>query len=150
MLQGRRLGDKYIWIIPFDTCNVDRPRTPDYVLEYSGWNIQKIDNSDDPRELAYYETHAMRFGALALKHRYVYTGNNGFWVAFVGPRMDRLSLMELHKYLHQIPQESRSQMIMDTIRSGSGLDIRCLDEELARCGIMLPGYDDEIPGWYAE
>ncbi len=119
------------------------------MLEYVDWELDKENIDNDPRELTFYQTHAMGFGALTLKYRYIY-GAFDFRTGFLGPRLDRLRFMELQKHLHEIPPGSLSQGIMYKIQSGSGYDMRYLDEELARCGIILPGYDDKIPPWYTE
>lgn len=39
MLKVRRLGDRFTWIIPLDTGDVEHAATPDSVLEYANWKL---------------------------------------------------------------------------------------------------------------
>ncbi|KAL8686449.1 MAG: hypothetical protein Q9218_007098 [Villophora microphyllina] len=146
MLRSRRLNDRYTWTIPLDTQDIP-PATiaaPDFVLEYTSWQLSRPKQEGN---LFYYKTYAEKFSAPTLKYRYVSPAYwpGGFWKDFLGPRMDRMSLMELHK----IPVEKRSQLVTETMKERPE-DVRTLGEELARCGIKLQSYDHEIPGWFAE
>ena len=142
MGESRRLGDRFTWIISLDTRGVNRCDTPDSVLDYAGFGLGKRKNA----ALEYYQTDARRFSALTLKYRYIFPENRSeFWFRFLGPRMDRITLMELYK----IPSASRSQLIQYAMQDRRER-LRLLDDELAQCGIQLPSYDHVIPGWYAE
>ncbi|KAL9605024.1 MAG: hypothetical protein Q9179_001655 [Wetmoreana sp. 5 TL-2023] len=149
MLNRRRLGDRLTWKIPLDVRGVDRPDKPDSVLEYSCWKLTRrlADRRDDTEtDFHYYSAEAQEFKAVTLGYRYTFHSySDSFWLDFVGPRMDRMTLLELYK----VPVSSRSQHISDTMERRSW-GLRNLGNELARCNIRLPSYDHEIPGWWAE
>ncbi|KAL9580239.1 MAG: hypothetical protein Q9212_004611 [Teloschistes hypoglaucus] len=158
IVKPRRLNDKFTWTIPFDVIDVAPAATPDFVLEFSTWKLAKcreVDRRNISSKLLFYITYTDKFWALILKHRYIFQdrciscssgGNEGyFWEDFLQPRLIRMSLMELHK----VPAAKRSQLIEDTMKSDPE-SLYSLWAELERCGISLPKYDHEIPGWYAE
>ena len=162
ILGYRRIGDGWTWIIPFDNTGVDHPETPDSVLEYSTYFLRKNPGGF----LGCYLPRVVDCGSLLLKYRYAclkqdqYTYMDeiasDFWSAYAGPRLDRLSLIELFK----IPRSSRSRPIQEAIdmsRFHRRLntwdrlsDLLDLASELADSGLKLPSYDHEIPSWYAQ
>jgi len=149
MLVPRRVGDRFTWIIPLDDKGVNRAETPDSVLEYASWSLSKTETGR--YDLHYYATCAFSFGALILKYQYIYHperegfASDGFWLFFLGPRLDRLSLMELYK----VPSSARSQHLQIAMQQNPK-NIRKFENELDLCGIELPSYDHMIPVWYAE
>ncbi|KAI4248161.1 MAG: hypothetical protein LQ352_006006 [Teloschistes flavicans] len=155
MLKLRRLDDQFTWKIPLDITDVVPAKTPDFVLEFTSWKLSKYTPGERSNELPFYRTYNDKFSALTLKYRYIFRdhpltssgggGDGRFWNDFLRPRIDRMTLLELHK----IPAAKRSQLIEDTMkRYPDSLDI--LSNELTRCDISLPNYDHEIPGWFAE
>lgn len=136
-------------MIPLDDEGVDRAEMPDSVLEYASWILSKMDHYPETEreyDLPFYDTSAVSFSALTLKHHYMYHPEpNGFWLSFVGPRLDRMSLLELYK----IPSSARSRSIEDAMQRNP-VHINNIDTELVRCSIKLPSYDHMIPVWYAE
>lgn len=151
MVEPRRLGDKWTWIIPFDQTGVGRPNTPDSVLEFSTFDLRKY-NCSQPNP-GYYSIQVQRFGSLVLKYHYVSSTayENEFWTSFAAPRLERLSMIELWK----IPPELRpakAQYLMDLAQTTaydrkSAYPIALYNLNLR--DIELPCYDHEIPGWYA-
>lgn len=90
----RRVGDRYTWIIPFDTKNVRQPKTPDMVIEYAQFTIQP--NPSYPPKASipdHYSIKANEFVACTLKYDYTY-GSIG-WAGFLGSKVNKLSYMEL-------------------------------------------------------
>ncbi len=149
MLVPRRVGDRFTWMISLDDKGIDRAEMPDSVLEYASWSLSKMkkDRGLEPHyDMPFYTTSASSFSALTLRYRYIFHSEpGGFWLFFLGPRLDRSSLMELCK----IPLSARSQQIQDVMQ-GNPANIRKIECELVRCGIKLPSYDHMIPVWYAE
>ncbi|KAL8763422.1 MAG: hypothetical protein Q9194_007353 [Teloschistes cf. exilis] len=152
IVKPRRLNDKFTWAIPLDVTDITPAETPDFVLEFSSWKLVKYDVGSD---LFFYRTCSDKIRALILKYRYTFldrflsssSGGNegGFWEDFLQPRMIRMTLMELYK----VPSAKRSQLIKEKMKSDPK-NLYTLSDELERCGISLPKYDHEIPGWYAE
>ena len=144
LLNPRRIGDRYTWTIPLDIEGVRRPDRPDSVLEYASFRLKKNDDNN-PR---HYEVMAKSYTALTLKYEYIYDMNYrgpDFWLDFLGPRMDTLSIMELYKK----PPETRSLSLQESMQDARP-GFHLISDELYQCGIELPGYDHEIPGWYAQ
>lgn len=153
MLVNRRIGDQHTWIIPLDTTDVARPDIPDTVLEYSTFRLskcQKVDPELGDPDLGYYEVDTKNFESMVLKHKYSVSitrrDQRQFWTTFAGPRLERLSFLELCK----IPPPQRPggiQHEMDRVRRGNVYF--CTLKHLLG-SIQLPSYDSEIPKWYAE
>ena len=153
ILQERRIGDRWTWIIPFNNTGVDRSEMPDSVLEYSTFCLMKTQCP----YLNYYHSDVLGFGSLVLKYKYTNTvgrePGSEFWTAFAGPRLERLSLIGLFK----IPRSSRPyfiQYVLDQFRPHHGpadsLALFGLRYQLTESGLELPTYDHVIPGWYAQ
>lgn len=158
IFKPRRLNDKFTWTIPLDDTDVAPAETPDFVLEFSSWKLAKC--SEDDRwnissKLLFYKTYCDKIRTPILEHCYIFqhrcfSSSRGgyeecFWEDFLQPRLIRMTLMELHK----VPAAKRSQLIEDMMKSDPE-NLYVLRAELERCGISLPKYDHEIPGWYAE
>ena len=157
MLEPRRLGDKWTWIIPFDQTGVSRPDTPDSVLEFSTFDLVKQEY-EQPIP-GYYTIEVMRFKSLVLKYMYAslkdYDETLGFWTTFAGPRLERLSMIELCKTpsaLRSTTVQEKMDLVwsrMDDPEPDGPVRLYTLGSELGN-DIQLPCYDHEIPGWYAE
>lgn len=149
MIVDRRLGDRHTWTIPLDTSGVARPAIPDMVLEYSTFRLEKCPKKNP--DLGHYKIKPRHFDSMVLKHSYL-TSNlrhteKEFWMSFAGPRLERLSYLELCK----IPPSRRPRRIqdaMDDVQAGPGACFCVLKHHLG--SLQLPTYDFEIPKWYAE
>lgn len=144
-LQGlRRISDRHSWIIPFDTAGVEDSRTPDSVLEYAGFTIEKsVAAEKDRREAAShlerYEINTERIKAEVL--RFEYLSGSPDWSRFLWDRLLRLTEFELFKMEpYSLPPHFR-----DLLRDPSSADWETIfKSERWRY------YDKEIPTWYAQ
>ena len=106
----RRVGDKWTWVIPLDMTNILPARTPDFVLEHSEFTVTTAEQGGGGRNTSFdrYDISCKaNFRSYVLRYRYihsnprnfqpnpVYYGN--FWFNFVGPRVERLTEIELVK-----------------------------------------------------
>ena len=153
ILQDRRVGDRWTWIISFNNTGVDYPEMPDSVLEYSTFCLKKVQCP----YLGYYTSNVLGFDSLVLKYEYTNAVNrelrSGFWSTSAGPRLERLSLLGLFK----TPRSSRPQFVQDVLDRtmshhgpANSLELFGLRSGLAERGLELPSYDHVIPGWYAQ
>ena len=82
---SRRVGDKYSWIIPFDTTYVADSETPDYVLEYAIFTLKKgfspTSESLDTAKVKFYVVGLAPYAAATLCYRYTF--GNWHWIAFL-------------------------------------------------------------------
>ena len=142
-------------IIPLDVTGVDRSATPDSVIEYTCFRLStcNTDDIDGPR-LGYYSPAALPFTSLVLRHKYCssrgHTSESDFWYTFAGPRLERLTLIEL--YTIQVSQRpARIQKQIDaTGTEDDYVRFYGLGSAMEDSDIELPSYDSEIPKWYAE
>lgn len=135
----RRVGDKYTWVIPFNTNGIPPSKTPDSVIEYSAFEIQRL----IPTELHkthQYAVECSEFSSHVLRFKYLHPSLRvrSFWMAFAGQRLERLTELELYK--------TDQHALAETVVPGQ------FYYELAPQAINKPAswkfYDDEIPGWY--
>ena len=101
----RRVGDKYTWVIPFDTRNVEWSKRPDWVLEHACFTMDTDQILDDlyapdegwplTRIIRHYSINARSFYGASLKYEYLLVP--GDMIGFLGHRVDRTTLMELRK-----------------------------------------------------
>lgn len=125
-------------MIRLDITNVDCSDTPDFVLEYAQFSMDR--NSDRHCEFgahpSHYEVAARSFQAFVLRYHYVY-GGDVFWYRFVGPRVENLSRLEFFK----LPPEQRPAWL-----TGNG---HCRDHigkfEVPKHWTYV---DDELPKWW--
>ncbi|KAL8823699.1 MAG: hypothetical protein Q9191_005627 [Dirinaria sp. TL-2023a] len=159
ILEHRRLGDRFTWTVPFNTEGVRHAAQPDSVLEYSNFRLLEATHSPvgtlrasadefliptrNHNLAGFYRVRGGVFKALTLKYRYISADAEGFWYRFAGPRLEKLSYIELYK----TASSARPQSLMDDVESDSPLYDLC--SKVDRCGIAIPSYDHEIPGWYA-
>lgn len=94
ILESRRVGDRWTWIVPLNDTGVDRSETPDSVLEYSTFRLSKREWGPPPN-MGCYGIEALQFRSLVLKYRYLNSKSVGgaeeFWPGFAGPRLERLN-----------------------------------------------------------
>ncbi|MCJ1469260.1 hypothetical protein MMC07_007893 [Pseudocyphellaria aurata] len=137
---NRRIGDKFSWMIPFDTLNVDWSKTPDSALEYSTFGVDTIPN--DPARS--YRIQVDTFDAGVLRHRYLFNSWN--WMMFLGERVDALTILELYKLPPALRPAAFRGALSDTDRRDRvGLYRAMIDFQ------KPPGWtywDDEVPTWY--
>ncbi len=77
----RRIGDRYTWMIPFDTKNVEPSKTPDYVLEYACFKMEvsichdhnKAYHREPEDGIRPYTIETHRLESRVLKHTYLCT-----------------------------------------------------------------------------
>ena len=87
---SRRVGDKYSWIIPFDTAYVEDSDTPDYVLEYTVFTSEKALSSSGYKgnpHLKYYVVGFEPYVAPTLHYRYTF--GNWCWKSFLESSLHR-------------------------------------------------------------
>ena len=141
----RRVGDHFTWIIPFDNRAIRAPRTPDWVLEYGTFGMTVADTiGEGETALRFYYPEATEFKACTLQYRYVaanHMSHDTFWMGFVGPRMDELTILGFRTMAEAKPAD---------LVEGS-YPIASMQIYLDR---FVPGdqwqyYDAEIPKWYA-
>lgn len=137
----RRVGDKFTWMIPFDTSNVTPSTTPDFVLEYADFEVDLRDF--EGVETPYYVMTANVFDSDVLEHRYVFGDifRRRNWMWFLGARVDQLTVLELYKMEPAArPVGFRQGFSRHTAMHG------CME------GTPKPDtwtyYDDEVPSWY--
>ena len=160
ILDRRRVGDRFTWMIPFDNEGVHHPAKPDSVLEYSTFRLLEDEDVTDIHRASadgsmiqvenynragFYRVKGGTFQALTLKYRYINTDTDqqSFWFHFAGPRLEKLSFMELYK----TPVSARPQQLMDNVERTRKLYELC--SEVEGYAIDIPSYDFEIPRWYA-
>ena len=153
MLEPRRLGDKWTWIIPLDQAGIDDHDMPDSVLEFSTFRLFK-EEYDEPSP-GYYDMEATSFRSLVLEHEYVSSMDlgHGFWTTFAGPRLERLSMIELCKTpsaSRPAPIQARMDLVWNRDDQGLNDPVRLYPLVQYIGEMELSCYDHEMPGWYAE
>ncbi|MCJ1392446.1 hypothetical protein MMC18_005313 [Xylographa bjoerkii] len=134
----RFIGDELTWIIPFDVDDMEQSKTPDQVLEYSQFGLDKVIHLVQHQEFYNYRISTIIFEACTMRYRYTHSGfNESFWNDFVSDRMDRLTRLQLylmepkHRPLHAFDDPDFG------VHEGS---------------FAKPPdwkyYDDKIPEWY--
>ena len=100
--ERRRIGDRYTWVIPFDTRKVEWSKTPDYVLEHACFKMDLSMNYDDwkfyDREqetVRNYIIEAKTLESKVLRHTYVYGEDD--MKDFIFPRLHSSTILELRK-----------------------------------------------------
>ena len=98
--ERRRIGDRYTWVIPFDTRKVEWSITPDYVLEHACFKMDLSMNYDDDKiydreeeDVRYYTIEAKTLESKVLKHNYVYGEDD--MKNFIFPRLHSSTVLEL-------------------------------------------------------
>ena len=144
--ERRRLGDRYTWIIPFDTKNLESSRTPDYVLKHACFKMDMSMNYDDdtPYEkgreyVRHYTIDLYKLESRVLKHVYFYGDID--MMNFFLPRLHSSTILDFCK--------------LDPAQSPTDYDefSRNRDDiDAALEGFERPPSwtyrDDEVPSWY--
>ena len=142
----RRIGDHYTWTIPLNTEGVESSKTPDYVLEYSGFEMDlsmSYDNYEryDTRkeDVRHYKIFVSRLESKVLKHTYVYGESR--MKDFLMRRLHSFVILELRKL-----DPAQRPILYDHILRNRGNIDTLLD------GFNRPASwtyrDDQIPTWY--
>lgn len=136
----RRIGDKFTWMIPFDTSNVGWSKSPDSVLEYGTFGTETIQG--DPTRS--YKIQAAPFDAGVLRHHYLY--NSLSWMKFLGERVDALTILELYK----LPPTLRPARFQGALSETDQIDrvALYLDMSEFQKPVGWTYWDDEVPKWY--
>lgn len=144
MRERRRVGDRYTWIIPFDTREVEWSKTPDYVLEYACFTIPGISDNDDESydrnkgDARYYHIKADALESQVLRHIYT-TGDVGM-SDFISRRLHSSTILEL-RMLDPAQRPTNYNQIL-----GNPADIDGALENFDRPASWRYR-DDEIPKW---
>lgn len=125
------------WVIPFDTKDIATSQTPDYVTDYSTFDVGPGKNFD---ELRTYIVSAPVIESSVLKHSWI-CGSFG-WSCFLKRILDYTVLAELHK----LPEDARPLNFEWMVQEPDGIHRR-MDAESSESWTY---YDDQIPGWYKE
>jgi len=140
--QIRRAGDNMTWTIAFGTTGLERPKTPDSVLEYSAFGF--VRNSTAVRSGVPYRLTSFTFKACVLQYQYTRSGCPDFFVS-IRAKLDQLTIEELQR----LPEVLRPRSYLQMIENPWRLDL--YRAELFVNGTsLLKCYDDQIPQWYAE
>jgi hypothetical protein len=129
----RRVGDRFTWMIPFDTTNVTTPNKPTYVLENSWFELRLFQSPPEQSEHSLCRVVVIKSAVL----KWEYTAGEGkdFWNSYVRRRVDKLVAKELQKDQNLV----NSNGVVRYPRLGfSSTWMR---------GEGWPYYDDMIPLW---
>ena len=145
--ERRRVGDRYTWMIPFDTRRVEWSKTPDYVLEHACFKInnRSADYSDDyfydyeTENVRNYTIKAKTLSSKVLKHTYTYGGDE--LSEFLAPRLHSSTVFELRK-LSPPQRPANYDRIMESLA-----DVDTANVEFDRPASWTYR-DDEFPTWY--
>ena len=140
----RRVGDRFSWVIQFDTREITWSQNPDFVLEHACFGIKNYEDyyGRVSAQRSYYFLEAPLFVSHALRYRYTYQYEWSDWVQFLGERSDRMTLLALRKTRSQ-QQLPGYVELLHRISSGDAGSSDNLQKPL-----MWTYWDSEIPGWY--
>ena len=142
----RRIGDHYTWTIPLNTKGVESSKTPDYVLEYSYFQMDLSMNYDTyerydakKEDVRHYKISVSRIESKVLKHTYLYGQSS--MKDFLMRRLHSFVILELRK----LDPAQRPTQYDHILRNRGNIDT-LLD------GFNRPASwtyrDDQIPTWY--
>ena len=147
--ERRRVGDRYTWMIPFDTRKVEWSKTPDYVLEHACFQInsQSVNYNDNDNVFYHYGMEDARNYTLTarvleskvLKHTYTYGGEA--MIKFLLPRLHSSTVFELRRLSPRQRPANYNQIMQDRG------DVENADVEFDRPASWTYR-DDEFPAWY--
>lgn len=140
----RLIGDEFTWMIPLDTSKVDWSKTPDFVLEYSNFELE----SSRWAASSNHKIVAKGFHSGVLRHKYLVTSMS--WMTFLGARVDKLAVLELYKLAPE-KRLARFQGAITQTNEGDGMAMYMwMEREMA--DFQKPDswtyWDDEIPKWH--
>ena len=143
--ERRRVGDRYTWIIPFDTSKVEWSKTPDYVLEHACFAVDQTSDNDDESynqdrgDVRYYTIVANTLESKVLKHTDLY-GDVG---------MRDFMIRWLHSYtileLHMLDPAQRPANYNQILANPGDIDRALRDFDPPASWKYR---DDEFPKWY--
>ncbi|MCJ1381787.1 hypothetical protein MMC17_004898 [Xylographa soralifera] len=134
----RFIGDEFTWTIPFDTDDMEPSITPDNVLQYSQFGLQKAAQRVSDDSFYYYRISSVIYEACTLRYRYTHSGfETNFWNECMSDRMNRLTRLQLY----QMKPANRPPGAFNNpdFRSHEGAFEKPWDWKY---------YDDKIPEWY--
>ena len=145
--ERRRISDRYTWIIPFDTRQVEWSKTPDHVLEYACFNMDVSQSYDDNRpydsqdkRVRHYRIVGKSFVHWVLKHEYFISDPQ--MKSFLHARCHASLILELRKLVP--PQR--------LLRHDEARGNRDIFADFMFTGFDRPASwtyrDDEFPTWY--
>ena len=142
----RRVGDRYSWMIPFDTRKVEWSQTPDYVLESACFKMDLSTSYSnnclynfDTEDVRHYGVEAYTLKSPVLKHAYVV--GDDLMAGFLERRLHAATVLELRK--------------LDPSQRPTNYD--AILRSLGSVGELLLGFqppaswtyrDYEMPRWY--
>ena len=142
----RRIGDHYTWAIPLNTEGVVSSKTPDYVLEYSCFEMDlSMSYGDDEgydmskEDVRHYKLRYSRLESKVLKHTYLY--GQSVMKDFFKRRLHSFVILELRK----LDPAQRPPQYDEILKNRGNIDA------------LLEGFnrpaswtyrDDQIPTWY--
>ena len=144
--ERRRIGDRYTWVIHFDTRKVEWSKTPDYVLEHACFKMDLSMNHDDDKlydreeeNVRYYTIEAKTLTSKVLKHSFVYGEDD--MKNFIFPRLHSSTILELRK----LESEQRPTNYDYILRNLGDIDGALADFDRPASWRYR---DDEFPEWY--
>ncbi|MCJ1348685.1 hypothetical protein MMC31_006918 [Peltigera leucophlebia] len=148
----RRVGDKYTWIISFDTTNVSWSPTPDFVLEYAVFSIETYKlNRTGPFHYYGYKTSTGHRSTALLRYPYAIPGHHsggmqmpGFvsWVDFLNDRLGRLTPIEISKLAPANRPTNFAQILNGEVGHWD------ISHDTFTNSDYWVYWDEEIPAWY--
>jgi hypothetical protein len=129
--------------IGLDTNGVSTPVTPDSVIEYACFGINKHrlqHNGPNQEDRDFYSINAAVFSACVLRYEYTYSDADEFWLYHIGSRLDSLTKVEIMK----LPPDDRPA----AFRPPQGDVIYHLHNHDINKPSTWVYYDDYIPQWY--
>jgi hypothetical protein len=138
----RRLGDRFTWMVSLSTQDVETPRQPDLVLEYSFFSLRSRRTRSRPATVSYLLS-AEPFRHITLDYRFVRPGRHRTWLFFLEDRLCAYANLGL---LAMKPEDRPAWF--DRLISLDPLlyDQKTMDEFQRPEGWTT--FDGDIPRWY--
>lgn len=141
---SRLIGDKFTWMIPFDTSHVNWSTTPDFVLEYGDFVLKPSPWAESSN----YKIEATWFQSAVLRHKYLFASLS--WMKFLGARVDELTILELYK-LEPDKRPARFRRALSRTDEQDRFTMYRLVQDEMR-DFQKPDswtyWDDEVPKWH--
>ncbi|KAL8957142.1 MAG: hypothetical protein Q9183_006138, partial [Haloplaca sp. 2 TL-2023] len=138
----RRPADCRTWTISFDGAGVECPKTPDFVLEHSGFGFRSCNKGPS---CCTYRIRASKFSDHMFQHSYTIPDALWFFNAIKGKleRLERSHFIEARERLHLADYD-------DSIYDGTSPWEWFWESVMLETMPPDKYFDDEIPKWYAE
>ena len=139
---ARRIGDRFTWTIPFNIDTIKWSKIPDYVLDYSTFNMVRIESKPFPKA-NHYEIQLTTYESYMLKFRYTcsFGPSEAFWRSLT-EKLDELTRLELLK----LPQKKGSVFYRTVINDPHRNPFRCCPRPPTGWTFL----DDKVTEWYEE